>query len=295
MAFLGGRGAAMEGKYFREEQKAAIARLLKEREAAQQSSPAEDASGKSATSRDSLDAVTGSDVLPEVLRHEVVLDKIDVIQARTTAAHPTPFPTTFAVSGVTRGDSDPGPRVDSRVAALRAAAEAAKLRMDKAQRPLVELPKTNLGPGRWAPEGEAPAPVRPTRRTVPAFASSGTRVVDKQLEAARNDALVKGYLMLMKSFALGTVLAVGTIGGASYWLLHKMDVHSMEELPEKGRQYFRPLIGSFKDTIQPPLAKLQAWAERVFRISDEERKNIGDHFATAFSASGDSKPDRRNC
>eukprot|EP00898_Chlorokybus_atmophyticus_P000050 jgi/Chlat1/1045/Chrsp110S01559 len=252
MSFLSGRGFAVEGSYFKEEDKLALARrrrLLQEKGLLpEESSPS--SSSSSSLSFDESSCTT--DVLPEVLAQRRLLsggggggDGVSEAERRRVERAP-PIP----------------PRT-SRGTTLRA---TPTLQM-------WELPQTPLGRGRWDLQMVEDTPSRPPPRP---------RAIP-QSEHARRAALGRGVWMLTKAFTTATAVVTLGFGGAVILTAKVLDIHSLEDIPTRGKAALEPRIERLRDAVRPMSQQVSRWKEYA-HLSEEQQRAVGADYARVLGA-----------
>ncbi|MCO5605315.1 hypothetical protein L7F22_059497 [Adiantum nelumboides] len=246
MSFLGRRGAALEGAFFSQTSKEAIARLREK--AAKSSSPLAVESSTNAALAPEREA--DADVLPEILQHSL--------------------PEQQQYDDLLPSSLSPSPSSLASLASPKSPSPVQHRRMDTTGLAFLPiLPQASFGPRRWTPPDEE---VKISASTANEARQEGMPTIND----AQAKALLEGYGVVLKAFLIATAIVVGGATAGIAILVSKLQLHSLEDVRIKGHEHLQPRIEAVRRRFEP-------WREWVQKRSNNkgQRTAMGGPFAQA--------------
>ncbi|KAK7276537.1 hypothetical protein RIF29_17678 [Crotalaria pallida] len=235
MSFLGGRLAGKEAAYFFQESKQAVAKL------APKNSPLLKQQQEAV-----VHAHADADVLPEVLRHSLppILFKNDTVSSSTSTSSSSKSKWLLLPSHPNSHSSSVSPDA---INPLRA---------------YVSLPPVTFGPKRWQ---------LPEAKHVVSASTANELRDDRYITHANPEKLraaAEGLANVGKAFAVATAIVFGGAALVFGIVASKLDLHNINDVKTKGKDYVEPQMESIKEQFIP----LKIWAENMSRKWHFERE-----------------------
>ncbi|KAH7422798.1 hypothetical protein KP509_12G026200 [Ceratopteris richardii] len=243
------RAAASEGAFFSQASKESIVRL-REKTPRSSAPAAGDASstGDVALLKDEVNP----DVLPEILQHS--LPKHQQYDPLPTSSSPSPS-SLVSLASAKPSNVASRHRADNNGLAF-----------------LPTLPQASFGPRRW----------KVTEEEVKLMASTANeaRFLDDTptMDDAKAKALVEGYGVILKAFAVATALVIGGATVATTALMSKLQIHSTDDIRVKGSEHMQPRAEAIRSLFEP----WRQWVQERLKNPDvkkSQRRAIGTPFA----------------
>lgn len=237
MSFLAGRLAAKEGAYFLQESKQAVNRLAEKT-----------INPKLPISPSSTTNFASSDVLPEVLKHNLppsILKSMNSPSANSSSYFAN---SKWAVQNDLKSNSTIGVSAEA-LNPLRA---------------YVSLPQVTFGPNRWQLPSAQNSILASTANEL--RHDKYTPVNPDKLKAA-----AAGLTQIGKAFACATLLVFGGAILTFQMLASKLELRSADDIKTKGKDLVHPRFQMVREQLKP----LRTWVEsRTKKFHVEEDKNF---------------------
>ncbi|CAO2819585.1 unnamed protein product [Amaranthus hypochondriacus] len=219
MSFLAGRLAGKEAAYFLEESKQAVARLVEK-------------NPKLKTPPTNSESPNGTaDILPEILRHSL---PAKILRSEKPCDSSLSTDAKWAVRNSDNVSSSVSPDVLNPL------------------RGFLSLPQVTLGPKRWQlPTAES---------SITASTANDLRLHQQpEINPEKIRAAAEGFAQIGTAFAVATAIIFGSAAVTYGLIASKLDIHTSDDIKEKGRELVQRNSESFRKQLDP----LRDWAENT--------------------------------